>query len=260
MLKKCIIPVIARGDNWNPIGEYVPKEMFPVLQYPVIHYIFQEAFRSGLNEIAIVITYEKEIIKDYLYSKFSGFIGKGFTLEFIYQEEALGPGNAIMECESFIQGEPFAVVIPDDLYFFQSFPLIRLIDIYKQVNPCTLLSLSAADRDSLCNYGFFNLQKKTSDLYTISKFFPGNEGEINSSSSYRSSLRIVGRYILPPSIFDYLREIKSTLTQPAITEEILFEFMLNKGEKIYGTEIKDRSFDIGTLEGFVKANNTFFNF
>ena len=261
MIKKCIIPIVARGDNWLPISEFVAKEMFPIMNYPLIHYTFQEVFRSGLNKIAIVITYDKEVIREYLYNRFSGFIGKGFTLEFIYQEQSYSVGEAILECEHFIQEEPFAVVLPDDLFFFQSFPLIKLMDTYMQINNSSpVLALSAVDKNSLDSYSSFNLQKKNSHIYRISKFFNKEDGIVSTSSSYRNSLRTVGRYVFPPEIFEYLHKLKAESPDSELNEELFLNFFLENGKKVFGCLLNDRCFDVGTVKGFVEANHKFYNF
>jgi len=261
MINKCIIPVINRGDKWLPISEFIPGAMFPIMNYPLIHYTFQEVFRSGLNKIAIVITSDKEIIRDYIYSKFSGFIGKGFTLEFIYQEESSGTGNAIMECKDFIQDEPFAVVLPEDLYFFQSFPLTGLMDVYSENEKISsVLALTEVNKDFLDDYPCFNLQKKSENLYIFKEIFSLKDGPVINSSSYKNSLRMVGRYIFSPAVLEYLQKIKKLFPEARIDEDRLFNFMLENQEKIYGVIIKDKCFDISRIGDFVTANHTFYNF
>ncbi len=259
MIKKCIIPASGRGTVWSPVSEFVPKEMLPLLNYPVIHYTFQEAFRSGLNQIAIVITYDKEIIRNYIYKNFGDFIQHGLTLEFIYQEEAMGEGDAILTCEHFVQGEPFCVIIPDDIFFFHSLPLVKLKDIYEhEAKSSAILGLVSVDKDSAGDYPYFNFQKKSHHIYTINKLYSGKEEDIKNTSSYKNSLRIAGRYILDPLVFEYLTELKRVERQ--ITVDHLFMNMLDKGERFLASHIKDPCFNIGNIEGFVKANHTFFYF
>jgi len=259
MIKKCIIPASGRGADWAPVSEFVPKEMLPLMNYPVIHYTFQEAFRSGFNQIAIVITYDKEIIRNYIYKNFGDFIQHGLTLEFIYQEEATGEGDALLTCEHFIQGEPFCVIIPDDIFFFHSLPLVKLKDIYQQEgNPSAVLGLVSVDKDCLSDYRAFNFQKKSHHVCTINKLYSRKEEDIKSASSYKNSLRIAGRYILAPMVFEYLADMKRT--EGEISLEHLFSNMLNKGEIFLGSQIKEQCFNVGNIEGFVKANHTFFYF
>ena len=259
MIKKCIIPASGRGTDWSPVSEFVPKEMLPLLNYPVIHYIFQEAFRSGFNQIAIVMTYDKEIIRNYIYKNFGDFIQHGLTLEFIYQEEAMGEGDAILTCEHFIQGEPFCVIIPDDIFFFHSLPLVKLKDIYEQeAKPSAVLGLVPVDRDCADDYPSFNFQKKSHHIYVINKLYSGKEEDIKNASSYKNSLRIAGRYILDPLVFEYLTDMKRV--EKEITVEHLFRNMLDNGETFLASHIKDQCFNIGNIEGFVKANHTFFYF
>ena len=257
MIKKCIIPASGRGTNWSPVSEFVPNEMLPILNYPVIHYTFQEAIRSGFNQIAIVITYDKEVIRNYIYKNFGDFIQHGLTLEFIYQEEAMGDGDAILTCEHFIQGEPFCVIIPDDIFFFHSLPAVKLKDIYEQGEKTSVVSgIVAADKDSLSDYPSFDFQKKSPHIYTINKLY-SEEGRKNSLS-YKHSLRIAGRYILDPLVFEYLTDMKRT--EREITVEELLNTMLNNGEIFLGSQIKEQCFNVSNIEGFVKANHTFFYF
>ncbi|HPZ07779.1 MAG TPA: sugar phosphate nucleotidyltransferase [Candidatus Eremiobacteraeota bacterium] len=259
MIKKCIIPAAGKGSSWQPISEFVPKEMFPLLNYPVIHYTFQEAFRSGLNQIAIVITYDKEIIRNYLYRNFGDFMEQGLTVEFVYQEDAFGLGDAILQCEHFVQGEPFVVLIPDDVFFFHCFPIVKLVDAYAQEEDIgSLLGLISVEKDLLRYYTGFNLQKKSPQLYSINKFYSKDDVDVKISSSYKNSLRIVGRYVLSSIVFEYLHEIKNEFNEADFSEIKLFENMVIGGEKVLGTILKDICFDVGTLHGYVRANDTFF--
>ncbi|MEQ8172634.1 MAG: hypothetical protein ABRQ38_27370, partial [Candidatus Eremiobacterota bacterium] len=108
------------------------------------------------------------------------------------------------------------------------------------------------------DYPSFNFQKKSHHIYVINKLYSGKEEDIKNASSYKNSLRIAGRYILDPLVFEYLTDMKRV--EKEITVEHLFRNMLDNGETFLASHIKDQCFNIGNIEGFVKANHTFFYF
>ena len=147
MIKKAVLPAAGLGTRFLPASKATPKEMLPIIDKPLIQYAVEEAVNVGIDEIIFITSSEKYSIKKHfdknieLESKLKK-IGKEeiiqkvnpnkfFDIQFHYvnQSEQNGLGHAILEAEDLINNEPFAVLLPDDLFFSEKSCLHQLLDL-----------------------------------------------------------------------------------------------------------------------------------
>lgn len=131
-VRKAVIPAAGMGTRFLPATKAQPKEMLPIVDKPTIQYIIEEAVASGIEEILIITSGTKRSIEDHFdksYELEDTLAKKGkkemlemvqgisnmVNIHYIRQKEALGLGHAVLQAKAFIQNEPFAVLLGDDV-------------------------------------------------------------------------------------------------------------------------------------------------
>lgn len=267
-IRKAVIPAAGFGTRFLPFTKAVPKEMLPIVDTPTIEYIVREAIESGIEEVLIIINSEKEcirthfghnvVLEDFLKSKnktkeleIIEALPKQVHVEFTYQEEQLGLGHAVLCAEKFVSGEPFALLLGDDVYVGRKDPATKqLIEAYRQTGSSILGTLVVPD-DEVSKYGICKPRMATHDaLVELESVVEKPAKEIAPSN-----LAIGGRYILTPGIFDYLKtQTRGAGGEIQLTDSIL---RLMSKEKVYSLAIDGRRYDIGSKKGFLDATIDF---
>ena len=148
-LRKAVIPAAGFGTRFLPATKALPKEMIPVVDKPLIQYSVEEAVRSGITHISVITSRGKSAMEDHFdrspeLESFLDGKGKSEALEdvkraaglaefcWIRQKQALGLGHAILMAEASIGGEPFAALLPDDIFVCQPDALRQLLDAHQR--------------------------------------------------------------------------------------------------------------------------------
>lgn len=267
-VRKAVIPAAGFGTRFLPFTKAVPKEMLPIVDTPTIEYIVREAMESGIEEVLIIINSDKECIKTHFghNQSFENFLisknktkelemiqalPKQVKVEFTYQEEQLGLGHAVLCAEEFVQNEPFALLLGDDLYVGKKEPATKqMIQAYERTNSSILGTLEVPLED-VCKYGICSPIKETSnDLVELKSVV-----EKPNPQDAPSNLAIGGRYILTPTIFEFLKtQTRGAGGEIQLTDSILR--MMSK-EKVYALAIDGKRYDIGSKKGFLEATIDF---
>jgi UTP--glucose-1-phosphate uridylyltransferase len=260
IIKKAIIPVAGLGTRFLPATKSQPKEMLPIIDKPVVHFIVEEAINSGIEDIIFITGRHKRAIEDYfdytpelennLFQKnkldiLNKIRSIAHLANFIYvrQKEQKGDGDAILQAECLIKNEPFAVLFGDDIVISKKPALLQLIEVFEKYRDCTI-ALCEIPKKFLKHYGVVKAVQVGKNIYEIKDIV-----EKPDPSKAPSNLAIIGKYVLIPEIFDELRNIKSK-------EEIrLADALKNILSKrpVYGVKIESRRYDCGNKVDFVKA-------
>ena len=267
-VRKAVIPAAGFGTRMLPASKSVPKEMLPIYDKPTLHHIVKEVVDSGITDILIIISKDKGSIEDYfdvnfeleyeLNKKSSEIsreiheLSKMANIYTIRQKKKNGLGDAIKYAESFVGGEPFAILLGDDIIYNTSdeLPCIKqMVDIYeKKESP--VLGVQEVSWDDVDKYGIVN-GVKTSDRITEVESLV----EKPSREEATTNLAILGRYIVTPDIFPILHE-----TKPGKNNEIQLTDALNKlaeKRKMIAYDFIGKRYDVGNKLGFVKATVDF---
>mgnify|MGYP000411708061 CR=1 FL=1 len=140
-VRKAVIPAAGYGTRFLPVTKAIPKEMIPIVDKPVIQYIVEEALQSGIEEILIITGHGKRAIEDHFDTNIDLELqlrqqGKtrllrmvqdisSINVHYIRQKHMRGLGDAIRCAESFIDNEPFAVLLGDDIVYEPERPALR---------------------------------------------------------------------------------------------------------------------------------------
>ena len=261
-VKKAIIPCAGFGTRFLPVTKVLPKELLPIVDTPALSYIVDEAVASGIEEIVIVISPQKEDIRrlfepnvalnarlEEVDDKESYLLANksiNAKISFVTQETMNGNGNAILLCKEFANGEPVAVLFGDDvMYSGSATPVTKqLIDAYEKTGG-TIVGCQQTPEDVARRCGVMIVDKPVSDKITkIKGIIEKPQGEIPSK------LVSLGRFILSPDIFDAIEETPETKGEVYLTEAIN---LLAETKGVYACEFEARRYDIGNKEGYLEA-------
>lgn len=269
-VKKVIIPAAGWGTRFLPLTKTVHKELIPVLNKPIIHYLVEEAIASGIEEVILVISPRKlEILKYFNVNvglehqlKKTGKIellhkvestNKLAKISISIQNEQLGLGHAIFMAADMINDEPFGVILGDDLISSKEPALKQLIDVYNRTGS-SVLGVQSIPMDHISKYGVM-IPKNESDAFK-DEFKIKGAIEKPKAEDAPSNKAILGRYIFTPELMPLLRTLK-----PGTGNEInvvdAFEELIKMDQDIIAFTFKGTRYDLGSIEGFVKATIDF---
>ncbi|MCT4545182.1 MAG: UTP--glucose-1-phosphate uridylyltransferase GalU [Vallitalea sp.] len=261
-IRKAIIPAAGLGTRFLPATKAQPKEMLPIVDKPTIQYIVEEAVNSGIEDIIIVTGRNKRSIEDHFDKSIELELelekkGKEELLEiarsvseianihYIRQKEPRGLGHAILMAKHFIGNEPFAVLLGDDIIVSKKPCLQQMIDVYNEYRT-SILGVQQVQKEDVSKYGIINGMHIEDRIYKVKDLV-----EKPKVSDAPSNIAILGRYIITPTIFDYLE----TQGEGAGGEIQLTDSLkrLVKDEAIYAYDFVGERYDVGNKMGFLQA-------
>ncbi|MGM9971735.1 MAG: UTP--glucose-1-phosphate uridylyltransferase GalU [Anaeroplasmataceae bacterium] len=267
-IKKAIIPAAGYGTRFLPVTKAIAKEMLPIIDTPTIEYIVREALESGIEDILIIVSSNKNAIMDYFDNNFEleyqlkeknklkeleriCELPNKINIHFIRQHEQLGLGHAVLCAKTFVAGEPFAVLLGDDVYVGNNKPALRqLMDAYEETSCSILGTLEVPDAD-VSKYGICDPKKVVRKGLSLLN----SVVEKPSLEEAPSHSAIGGRYILDAAIFDYLEnQERGAGNEIQLTDAI--KRMMNNHD-VYSLDIDGRRYDIGSKMGFIEATIDF---
>ncbi|HCT3223159.1 TPA: UTP--glucose-1-phosphate uridylyltransferase GalU [Staphylococcus aureus] len=261
-IKKAIIPAAGLGTRFLPATKAMPKEMLPILDKPTIQYIVEEAARAGIEDIIIVTGRHKRAIEDHFDSQKELEMvlkekDKSELLEkvqystelanifYVRQKEQKGLGHAISSARQFIGNEPFAVLLGDDIVESEVPAVKQLIDVYEETGHSVIGVQEVPEADTH-RYGIIDPLTKNGRQYEVKKFV-----EKPAQGTAPSNLAIMGRYVLTPEIFDYLKTQKEGAgNEIQLTDAIE---RMNNDNQVYAYDFEGERYDVGEKLGFVKT-------
>ena len=237
-VKKAVIPIAGLGKRFRPLSNVLPKELWPLVDKPVLEYIIEEALSSGVKQLIFVNRPGKKILTDYL---------KSYSFPQIIQKKPLGDGDAILKAKKIIGREFFAVLFGDDVVESKVPCILQLIKVFKKRKK-PIIALQPVAKEKVSSYGIVKVKKIDNSLYQILDIV-----EKPKSREAPSNLAIVGKYILTPDIFDYLKKIKPRRDKEVRLADGLIE-MLKAGKTILGLKIEGKWLECGNKQAYLKSN------
>jgi UTP--glucose-1-phosphate uridylyltransferase len=264
-VRKAIFPAAGLGTRFLPATKAQPKEMLPLVDKPIIQYGVEEAVASGIDNIIIVTGRGKNAIEDHFdvsveLETFLEARGKRTQLDeirkisnlinfgYLRQGEPLGLGHAVLVTREFVNDEPFAVILGDDVIDAEPPAMRQLMDVFERVNG-PVLAVERVPPEDISSYGVIALDGSA-------QLGPGVHRvrdlvEKPSREEAPSNLAIIGRYVLTPDIFPALASTKSDRTGEIQLTNGLRELL--KTRPIYACEVQGVRHDTGNKLGFLKA-------
>ena len=265
-VRKAVITAAGWGTRFLPLTKSQPKEMLPLVDKPLIQYCVEEAIDSGIEQVIIVTALGKRAIEDYfdrsfeleyflekrgetrLLKEMRGLSNLG-NICYIRQKEQLGLGHAILTTKGIVGGEPFAVLLPDDIIDSKVPTLKQMIKVYEKYGTSVVAVEHIGDEDTT-KYGVIEPREVSGGIYQIMSLVEKPE-----PAKAPSNLGIVGRYILMPQIFDVLAVTPSGKNRELQLTDALQ--LLLEQQAMYACELDGVRYDAGTPLGWLEATLAF---
>jgi len=266
-VKKAIIPIAGLGTRFLPLSKAVPKELWPLVDKPFIQYTIEEAKDSGISQIVFVISAGKKGIVDYFKKspklekilkdkrknhlleelKELQKLCQGISFSYVFQKKPLGDGHAVLQAKKIIKNEPCFVIYPDDIIDSKTPCISQLSQIFKTTQR-PVMALAQVSRKKFPFYGIVAGEKIATRLYKVKKII--EKPKIDEAPS---NLAIVGRRIITPEVFDYLKRTAPDKKGEISLSETLAQ-MLKGGKIIYGYEFEGRWLECGNKLEWLKSH------
>lgn len=261
-IRKAVIPAAGLGTRFLPATKAQPKEMLPIVDKPAIQYIVEEAVAAGIENILIITGRNKKAIEDHfdksaeleraleekgkqeLLEEIRG-IQNLAAIHYIRQSEPLGLGHAILCAEPFIGGEPFAVLLGDDIMVSEPPALKQLLHVYEAYGR-PVVGVRQVPWDDVGKYGIVSAEPSADGIYDVKDLI-----EKPKPAEAPSNVAILGRYILPPTIFPVLRRIERGAGNEFQLTDALRRIIGSEG--LLALEMRGERHDIGDKFGYLKA-------
>jgi UTP--glucose-1-phosphate uridylyltransferase len=261
-VRKAVIPAAGLGTRFLPATKAQPKEMLPVVDKPAIQYVVEEAVRTGIRDILIVTGRGKRTLEDHFdrsselehYLESAGKheelkevreISEMASIHYIRQRDPVGLGDAVAHAEDHVGGEPFAVLLGDDIVGTGSPLLERMIAVYERYGR-SVLAVQEVRREDIRLYGAIKPEWVEDDLARVIDIV-----EKPAPEEAPSNLAAIGRYVLTPEIFDAIRE-----TPPDAGGELQLTDalrLLAREQAVYAFRFEGGRYDIGKKLDYLRA-------
>lgn len=260
-VETAVIPAAGFGTRFLPATKAVPKEMMPIVDRPMIEYSVAEAVAAGVRRIVIVVSEGKDAIRAHFaptpaLEQALEVAGKTDLLEavrersrmaefeYVVQEEQLGLGHAVATARDLVKGEPFAVLLPDEVIV--SDLMTRILAVHEE-RGASVIGLMEVTSDEISAYGCPEAKPVADDLVEVVRIIekpPRDEAPSNYAT--------IGRYAFTPEILDALEQIEpGALGELQLTDAI---DLLIEEQPVYGAVTRGGRFDAGRTVGMLEAS------
>ncbi len=261
-IRRAVFPAAGLGTRFLPATKAQPKEMLPIVDKPAIQYVVEEAVQAGVFDILIVTGRGKRTLEDHFdraveLERTLEQAGKLDDLEdvqrisdmaaihYIRQKEPRGLGHAVATAEHHVGGEPFAVLLGDDIVAVTDPLLERMVEVYERYGR-SVIAVQEVPREEINLYGAIKPEWVEDDLARVIDIV-----EKPKQEDAPSNLAAIGRYVLTPEIFDALRE-----TKPGAGGEIQLTDaigLLAREQAVYAFRFEGVRYDIGKKLDYLRA-------
>jgi len=265
LIRKAVFPVAGLGSRFLPATKAQPKEMLPIVDKPLIQYAVEEAVAAGITELIFITGRNKRAIEDHFDTAYEleaeleaagkqklletvrNVIPKNVNCIYIRQSSPLGLGHAVLCARPVVGNDPFAVLLADDFMDADGHKpvLAQMTDLYTYERS-SILAVQDVPREQTRQYGIVSAAPYRPNLELVSGIV-----EKPQPADAPSTLAVVGRYVLSPSIFGYLETIgKGAGGEIQLTDGIA---ALMQAERVLAYRYAGQRYDCGSKLGYLQA-------
>ena len=257
-----VILAAGLGTRLLPVTKAMPKEMLPLVDRPILHYILEEVVDSGLDRAVIVTARGKDAIHSYFdrvpeldrvlesrgeLDRLSSVqrIIDACHITYVRQHEQLGIAHAVLAAQHAIGPHAFVLYFPDDVITAEVPATRQLLDVYHRYN-ASVLAVEPVRKEDTRLYGIVDAEPLGGGVFKVKGLV-----EKPLPEDAPSNLGIVGRYVLTPSIFPAIEE-----TSPGANGELQITDSLRlllEEEPIYAYAFTGHRYDTGNPVGYLRA-------
>ena len=265
MIKQAIIPLAGLGTRLLPLTSVFAKELLPINGKPGIEYIIDECIEAGIKGIIFIISKKKIMIKKYFYNdkfykniikkkkdkriinEYKKIIKYRKMIRFVFQNKPLGTGDAVLKTKRFIKDKYFLMLLPDDLIIKKNCSK-SMINVHKNKN-CSVMASMDVDKKTVSRWGIYEINKKINNDNFIIK----SVVEKPNQAQAPSNKAVIGRYILPKTIFKELSKLKPGKGgEVHITDAI--QSLIKNNETFIGHNFNGKYLDCGSMKVYIKSS------
>jgi UTP--glucose-1-phosphate uridylyltransferase len=266
-IRKAVIPIAGKGTRFLPATKQIAKEIIPIINIPMIHYIVKEAVQSGIEQIIFVTSTGKFSVEDYFdrnheleaflasHNKHKELemikeIGSMVDVTSVRQKEQLGLGHAVLAAKDLVGNDCFAVLLGDDIVINDKPATRQLMEISSKFNDAPVIGVMEVDPEDTSKYGIVYGKMLSDDTLKM-------DGMIEKPSKDKAPTRLAtpGRYILHADIFDILQKIpRGAGNEYQLTDAI--NVLCGKRD-VYAHRFVGERFDTGNVLGYLDATVDF---
>lgn len=238
---KAVIPAAGLGTRLRPVTNILPKELLPVVTKPSLYLVLEEVLASGLKEVILVVSPDKEPFFEHLKAVFPKL-----TFRFTIQEEAKGLGHAILMADRAVGSDPFIILLPDIIIDHPKPVSKQLMEVFVKIKK-SVNATEHVSKDQLCLYGVYEMASSEGRLHKAKRVVEKPKPEKTPSD-----MAVTGRYLFTHDIFEILKK-----TPPGRNGEIQLADAMNTlaGQGgLYAYEFEGVHMDIGHPVGMIRAN------
>ena len=262
-MRTAVFPVAGRGTRFLPATKATPKEMFPIVDKPLIQYAVEEAVAAGAEKLVFVTSAGKKGIEDHfdvdaeleralaesgkaeLLASVRGMLPPSASCIFVRQGVPLGLGHAVLCARGAVGDEPFFVHLPDDLIHGNT-PCLEQMRNHHERHGGSVLAVQTVPGERTASYGIVAVEEQPSGARRITGIV-----EKPNPEDAPSNLAVVGRYLLTPRVFDKLETTqRGAGNEIQLTDGIA---SLMNEEPIYALAFEGVRHDCGTKLGYLQA-------
>lgn len=264
-IRKAVIPAAGLGTRVLPATKAMPKEMIPIVDKPAIQYNVEEAVRSGIEEICIVLSRGKTVVEDHfdrapeLESRLKDggeakqkllddviYAAKCARITYVRQQETLGLGHAVMQARNFVGNEPFAVLYGDDVVIGDDPCCSQICRAYDEYGLGAVAIKEVSD-EFIVKYSSMKIETLADNKFRITDMI-----EKPTLETRFSNYSILGRCALPAEIFEILERLPKGAGGEYQLTDAMRELAVTQG--MIGVDFTGKRYDMGNKLGILMAN------
>jgi UTP--glucose-1-phosphate uridylyltransferase len=263
-VRKAVIPAAGLGTRFLPATKAVPKEMLPIVDVPTIQLVVEEAVRAGITDIVVINGRNKFAIEDHFDHAFElertlrdrgntaladamARVSEMVRLISVRQKHPLGLGHAVLCAREAIGDEPFAIMLGDDLIDNDDVPGVgQLVRVHERTGAGAIAIMEVpAGKEHM--YGVVAGERDATGHMRIREMI--EKPKTNPPSRWA----IVGRYVVPPTIWNHLAATKPGAGGEIQLTDALREIAATE-PGLYGVVVQGTRHDAGDKLGYLRAN------
>lgn len=262
-ITKCVIPAAWMWTRFLPATKALPKEMFPIIDKPVMQMLVEEAISAWCTDIIIVTWRSKRAIEDHFdsnpeleerldktwkfdYLKTVKWLNNLANIVYVRQPYPKWDGDAILRTKNLIWNEPFLVLFWDDLVDNDVSRASQLISVFERKNTCCIASIKVKD-DEVSSYWIIESDDSDKKNFVVKKFLEKPKANETNSRAW-----VIWKYVLTPDIFDFLEQASPSKKDWEIRLANAFELMIQQKD-IYWVNIEWTRYDTWSKIWLLKA-------
>ena len=264
MIKQAIIPLAGLGTRLLPLTSVFAKELLPINGKPGIEYILDECIEAGIKEVIFIISKKKKMIKDYFFNdnfykkiikkkndpriikEYKKILKYKKMIKIVYQNKPLGTGDAVLKTKKLIKSKFFLMLLPDDLIIKQNCSK-SMIKVHKTFS-CSVMASMSVNKKTVTRWGIYKLSKKLNKKNYLIK----DVIEKPTVKNAPSNKAVIGRYILPKTIFSKLIKQKPGKGgEIHITDAI--QSLIKEKNKFVAHCFSGKYLDCGSMHGYKRS-------